>query len=302
MIRAQELSHRYGRVDALNALSLRVPEGSAYALVGANGAGKTTLIKVLLNLLRPTSGEAFVLATDSRKLGPAQFAQIGYVSENQQLPSALKAQRFLGYLRSMYPNWDTSLEAELCRQFRLPLDRKVGALSHGTRVKLALVAALAYRPRLLVLDEPFTGLDPLVRDELLEGLAQRAAETTIFLSSHDLDDVESLVTHVAFIDEGRLMLEDSIERLRDTVRSVSVSLVSPGDVNERPIPASWIAARSEARVFSFVDLQYSDVEYEQRLRAVLGPAWDVRAEPVSLRELFLALARSRLPARPPSIT
>ncbi len=296
MIRAHDLTHRYGRVDALKAITLRVPQGSAYAIIGANGAGKTTLIKILLNLLRPSSGEALVLGTETRRLGPAQLAQIGYVSENQQLPRALLARRFLDYLRPMYPTWDPALESDLCQRFRLPLDRHVGALSHGTRVKLALVAALSYRPRLVVLDEPFTGLDALVRDELMEGLTERAAETTILVSSHDLDDIESLVTHVAFIDDGHLLLEGSLEQIRDTARAVSVSLDAVANIAARSIPACWIATIQDGDAFSFVDLQYSDLEYEQRLQSILGPTRGVHVRPLSLRELFLALARSRTPA------
>jgi len=176
MILVNKLSKRFGRMDALQNLSFAVPEGSAFALIGANGAGKTTTIKVLMNILEPTSGHANVLGVDSRKISPRELAEIGYVSENQDMPARLTVSQFLAYLRPFYPTWDRALEKSLLRQLRLPADRKIADLSHGMRLKMALACALPFRPRLLVLDEPFSGLDPLVRDEFMEGLLEHSRE------------------------------------------------------------------------------------------------------------------------------
>lgn len=213
IIEAQDLVKTYDSFTALRGLSLQVPAGSVFALLGANGAGKTTLIKILMNILRPTAGRATVLGTDSRAVGPVLLAKIGYVSESQLLPGRLRVEEFFRYLRSCYAQWDRGVEAVLRRQLQLPPERKIGALSHGMRMKLALACALPFRPRLLVLDEPFSGLDALVREELITGFAQRADDTTIFLSSHELDEVERLATHVAFIDAGRLLFQGSIASL-----------------------------------------------------------------------------------------
>jgi ABC-2 type transport system ATP-binding protein len=213
IIEAQDLVKTYGSFAALRGLSLEVPEGSVFALLGANGAGKTTLIKILMNIIRPSSGRANMLGTDSRAVGPALLAKIGYVSESQLLPGRLRVEEFFGYLRACYAQWDRGTEAALRRQLLLPPDRRIGALSHGMRMKLALACALPFRPKLLVLDEPFSGLDALVREELVSGFVQRADETTIFLSSHELDEVERLATHVAFIDAGRLLFQGSIASL-----------------------------------------------------------------------------------------
>jgi ABC-type multidrug transport system ATPase subunit len=166
-IEVRELSKKYKNHGALRDLSLHVPEGSAFVVVGPNGAGKTTMIKILMNLLEATSGTAEIFGVDSRSLTPKELAQIGYVSENQELPGRLTVAEYLNYLRPFYSRWDKYLEAEILRQFRLPGDRRINELSHGMRVKLALTCALPYRPKLLVLDEPFSGLDPLVRDEFL---------------------------------------------------------------------------------------------------------------------------------------
>jgi ABC-2 type transport system ATP-binding protein len=152
-----------------------IPEGSAFALVGPNGAGKTTTIKVLVNLLAPTRGRAAIFGVDSRAISPRELAGIGYVSENQELPGRLTVAEYLAYLRPFYPTWDRALETSMLRDLQLPASRKIRDLSHGMRIKMALVCALPHRPRLLILDEPFAGLDPVVRDELLGGVLRQVA-------------------------------------------------------------------------------------------------------------------------------
>jgi ABC-2 type transport system ATP-binding protein len=175
MIEVHDLWKKFGRHDALRGLTFTVPQGSAYALIGANGAGKTTTIKVLMNIIEPTRGSATVLGTDSRKIAPREFCRIGYVSENQDMPEKLTVSEYLAYLRPFYATWDRDLETSITRQLRLPDDRRIGHLSHGMRMKMALACALPFRPRLLILDEPFSGLDPLVRDEFMEQLLSRPA-------------------------------------------------------------------------------------------------------------------------------
>src|SRR5436305_9308590 len=166
------LTRRFGRMDAVHELNLVVPTGSVFALLGPNGAGKTTTLKVLMNLLEPTAGSARVLGVDSRKLGEKERAQIGYVSENQQMPLWMTVQQLLDYCRPFYPTWDRQLEKNLLAQFDLPPERKLSALSRGMAMKASLLSSLAYRPKLLVLDEPFSGLDAVVRDEFIRGLLE----------------------------------------------------------------------------------------------------------------------------------
>ena len=156
-----DLWKRYGRFNALNGLEFAVPEGSAFALVGANGAGKTTTIKILVNLLEPSRGTASILGVDSRAVSPRELGQIGYVSENQDLPGRLTVGEYLDYLRPSYPRWHRALEMSMRRDVQLPPTHKIQDLSDGMRIKMALACALPFRPRLLILDEPFAGLDPL---------------------------------------------------------------------------------------------------------------------------------------------
>src|SRR5690606_12775842 len=174
IVETENLAKRYRGVEALRGLNLKVEEGSALALVGANGAGKTTALKLLVNILQPSAGRASVLGVDSRKLAHEHFQQIGYVSENQAFPARLAVADFFDYLRPLYERWDLELERRLRRELALPADRRIGALSHGARMKMALACALPFRPRLLILDEPLSGLDPLARDEVMEGILGQA--------------------------------------------------------------------------------------------------------------------------------
>ncbi len=239
ILRTSDLSKRFRATPVLSQLNLAVPEGSVYALVGPNGAGKTTCIQILMNLLRATSGSAEVLGQDSRHLGPGDFAQIGYVSENQELPEWMTLEYFLGYLKPFYPTWDDARAAALLRQFDLPPARKLKELSRGMKMKAALASSLAYRPRLMVLDEPFTGLDPLVRDELIESLLETAEGATIFLSSHDLAEIESFASHIGYLDHGSLKFSEEMASLSARFREIEITLESPLAL-PRPWPTAWL--------------------------------------------------------------
>ncbi len=208
----------YGSGEALHALDLRVPVGSVFALLGASGAGKTTTLKLLLNLLAPSSGCSWILGRASTALCPQVLARVGYVSENQVLPARLTVEQFFDYLRPLYPNWDAPHERELRARLGLPARRRLGALSHGMRMKMALACALPFHPELLVLDEPLSGLDALARDEIIDGLRTRPAGATVLLSSHELDEVERFATHLAFLHEGRLLFQGSVAELHEFAR------------------------------------------------------------------------------------
>jgi ABC-2 type transport system ATP-binding protein len=296
MIQANNLWKKYGRHEALQGLSFTVPEGSAYALIGANGAGKTTSIKILMNILEASRGRATVLGVDSRKISPRELARIGYVSENQQMPKALTVSEFLDYLRPFYPTWDRDLEKSLLRQLRLPPDRKIGNLSHGMRMKMALVCALPFRPRLLVLDEPFSGLDPLVRDEFMEGLLHQAGEMTILISSHELSEIDGIATHAAFLDEGRLLFEESMDGLMGRFREVRVTLDRNGSHNGNVVtalfPKCWLQVETVGNVLTFVDTQFSEFEVSEQVQSLIGNVKAIDAQPMALRSIFTTLARA----------
>ena len=291
MIRIENLWKRFGRFEALRGLSFDVPEGSAFAMIGANGAGKTTTIKVLMNILEPTRGSAALLGVDSRKISARELAQIGYVSENQDMPSRLTVEEYTRYLRPFYPTWDRDLEASIAQQLRLPLKRKIGDLSHGMRMKMALMCALPYRPRLLILDEPFSGLDPLVRDEFMEGLLNQAGEMTILISSHELSEIDGVATHIAFVDEGKLLFQEPMGDLTNRFREVHVVL--DGEAT-RPsqAPKEWMEMRILGNVLTFIDSRFDESDLGERIRARIGTVRDIDSQPMTLRSIFTTLARA----------
>jgi len=290
-IHTQNLSRRFGRTVALDGVGLDVTEGAIYALVGANGAGKTTLIKVLMNIFRPSTGTAQVLGIDSRKVAGKAFQNIGYVSENQEMPSWMKVGEMLAYYRSFYPQWDRPLEQQLIRQFELPLDRKIKHLSRGMRMKAAFASSLAYRPRLIILDEPFSGLDPLVRDELIEGLIDRAPDTSVFLSSHDLDEIEGFSSHVGFLREGRLLFSEELSMLTARFREVTVTLEAEARTPANPPPA-WLQVEAADHVVRFVHSRFDEAATARELAEFFSGTRSIELNAMSLRSIFLAIARA----------
>jgi ABC-2 type transport system ATP-binding protein len=298
MIVVDNLSKRFplpggGSLTAVKRLSFQVQAGEVYGLLGPNGAGKTTTIKMLMNILEPTVGVAKVLGVNSTALGPREFTQIGYVSENQQMPEWMTVAQLIDYCRPMYPNWDTVFCEKLLKQFDLPLDRKLKSLSRGMKVKAALLTSLAYRPRLLVLDEPFTGLDALVRDEFIRGVLELSDEGnwTVFISSHDIDEVERLADWVGIIEGGRLHLAESATTLQARFRSIECVV---GDAARLPAspPRSWLAPEMAGHCLRAVESSYQPEASEALIRSVFPDASQISASPMSLRDIFLALART----------
>jgi len=286
------LTKNYRRTVALDRVTLEIPEHAVYALVGANGAGKTTLIRLLMTILAPSAGSATVLGLASGEVSGQAFERIGYVSENQEMPDSMTIGGLLDYVRPFYRSWDRELEAQLVQQFNLPLERKLKHLSRGMRMKAALASVLAYRPALIVLDEPFSGLDPLVRDELIEGLKQRSGETTIFLSSHDMSEVESLATHVGFLEEGRLLFSERLSVLADRFREVEVTINGTGNATvPSDAPTTWLNTHCSDSTARFVESQFSD-ETPAALSAFFPDAVKISIQPMTLRSIVVAIARS----------
>lgn len=285
-----DLTKVFRGTPVVDGLSFVVPEGSIYGLVGPNGAGKTTTIKTLMNILRPDGGRGNVLCTDTRHLGPRDFAQIGYVSENQELPEWMTVRYFLHYLAPFYPTWDKELERELLRQFQLPLDQKLKHLSRGMRMKAALASSLAYRPRLIVLDEPFSGLDPLVRDEFIESLLARAEGTTIFISSHDLGEMESFASHIGYLDAGKLRISEELDSLSSRFREVVLTFDSPPQ-RPRELPADWLQFEVAGNMVRFVEARYDERTLGEQTRSVFPEYREIQVNGMPLRSIYVALAK-----------
>jgi ABC-2 type transport system ATP-binding protein len=286
-IQIRKLCRNYGKKSVLQGLDLTVPQGAIYGLVGASGTGKSTTIQILMNLQKATSGESRLLDIPSQKLGPRELTRIGYVSENQQLPEWMTVDYFLAYVRGFYPKWDLALEADLRQQMDLPGDRRLRDLSRGMKMKAALVSVLSYRPEVLILDEPFTGLDPLSRDEFIEGLLDQAGEMTILLSSHDLAEMESFASHIGYLEGGKLRFSEETASLSARFREVLISGASiPEDC-----PADWLQPETAGSVLRFFASNYKEGETEAQLRSRFTTYSGLEVRPMNLRQIFVALAR-----------
>ena len=242
IIQLEHVSRRYGRKLALDDVSLDVPRGRIFGLVGPNGAGKTTIIKHILGLLRAQKGSVRVLGLDPVRHPCEVLGRIGYLSEDRDLPPWMTVSQLLAYCRAFYPRWDANYVETLRQLFQIPLDSRVRTLSKGELAKTGLMVALAYRPELLVLDEPSSGLDPVVRRELLETVVRAEAEEghTVLLSSHLLDEVARVSHHVAMMANGRIVLRDTLQGLLAAHRCVIIRL--PGSKSPGNLPGVIDAA------------------------------------------------------------
>jgi ABC-2 type transport system ATP-binding protein len=290
-IRIAGLTKKFRRTPVLKGIDLTVPRESVFALIGPNGAGKTTTIKIAMNILRPTAGRAEILGIDSRRLAGRDFTRIGYVSENQEMPDWMTVDYFLRYLRPFYPAWDDALAAQLIGRFNLPGGRKLKHLSRGMRMKAALASSLAYRPEVIVLDEPFTGLDPLARDEFIEGLLERSQNTTVFISSHDLADIETFASHIAYLEDGRIQFSEELSALADRFREIEITFDAAPPLPP-DLPASWLRPESSAAVIRFTDSRYDAARTNAEIRARFPGVRDISATPMPLRSIFVTVAKS----------
>ena len=269
VIEAEKLSCHFGKVKAVDELSFGIPEGTVFGLLGPNGAGKSTTIKSLMGLNAPTKGSGRVLGVEGRKLGSKELQRIGYVSEDQKMPDWMTVDQVIRYCAPMYPTWDDEFVQELLVQFELPGDRKLKALSRGMRMKVALILAIAFRPEVLILDEPFGGLDPVVREELIDGILELTGQEkwTVLLSSHDMEEVERLADRVGILKNGKLVTDEGVEELQERFRKIEVSF--EGEVKEER-PKSWWKVRQAERRIEFVHSQYSEANWEEGEKGLRG--------------------------------
>src|SRR5262245_37048759 len=216
VISVHGLTRRFGLKVALDNVGLAVPRGSVFGLVGATGAGKTTLINHLLGLYRPQVGAVRVFGLDPVADPVGVLSRIGYLSEDNDLPGWMRVHELMRYTEAFFPNWDWEYAEQLRRDFELDPNAKVKNLSRGQRSRAGLVTALAYRPDLLVLDEPSSGLDPIVRRDILGAVIRTVSDEgrTVVFSSHLLDEVERVSDHVALLVRGKLEFAGPLDELK----------------------------------------------------------------------------------------
>ncbi len=301
VIEANNVSYQYGRVVALRHVDLAVPEGALYALLGPNGSGKTTLLQILMGSRRAANGRAAILGANVAHMSARDRARIGYVAEGQALPEWMRLSQLEEYLAPLYETWDRSLALELRDRFALDPARKIRTLSRGERMKAALLCALAPRPEVLIMDEPFTGMDALVKDDLVRGLlASSGAEgCTILLCSHDIGELELLADWIGFLDRGTIRLSAPMDRVREEFTRVEVALPADSAATIADgLPAEWMMVESAGRRLSFVLRAESRTAAETMVRARLGAAGQIEFRDATLREIFVALGSEREAQRP----
>jgi ABC-2 type transport system ATP-binding protein len=220
VINVSELTRRFGATTALASVNLSMPRGAVYGLVGANGAGKTTLIKHILGLLRAENGSVRVFGLDPVADPVAVLSRIGYLSEENDVPDWMRVDELIRYSRAFYPAWDDVYAEELRQAFALDPTAKIKNLSKGQKARAGLLIALAHRPELLVLDEPSSGLDPIVRRDILGAIIRTIADEgrTVLFSSHLLEEVEQVADHVTMIHQGKIVLSAPLGDIKESHR------------------------------------------------------------------------------------
>ncbi|MFD3165324.1 ABC transporter ATP-binding protein [Herpetosiphon sp. NSE202] len=273
----------------LNDISLNLPTGSITGFIGVNGAGKSTTIRILLGLVHQDRGSVQVLGQTMPDQQVLAKREIGYVSEDMRLYPKANLAWHMQFIQSIYPNWDQTYAEQLLKRFDLRAEQKIKGLSHGQRVKATLLLALAHRPKLLVLDEPTTGLDPVARQEVLSALMEVLADEqrTILFSSHNTLDVEQISDHVAFIDQGSIIEATSKEDLLDLWRRLRVRIAPGQALTELPY---IVQQQGNGQLQSLITNRYSPDLHQTYQQAGL----EIQAvEHLTLEEIFVASIQAR---------
>ncbi len=286
VIRLTDVTKRYGSHRAVDGLSLTVPSGVVYALLGENGAGKTTTIRTLLGLVAPDEGKATVLGLNSTRQGHLVRSRVGYVAERPTLYDWMTVSEIGWFTSGFYPNGFYDRYLKLATEYGLPLKRKIKHLSKGMRAKVALSLALAHEPEVLILDEPTSGLDTLVRREFLEGMVDiAAAGRTVLLSSHQIGEVERVADRVAILHAGRLVIDEKLDTLKDEIRELNIAIAA-GAKPPRALGGELLSERRHQHQWQLLVRGLDDAA----LDALRAAPWvqELGVRTPSLEEIFVA--------------
>ncbi|MEZ6127755.1 MAG: ABC transporter ATP-binding protein [Planctomycetaceae bacterium] len=294
VIHIQSLSRRFRNKQALDNVTLNVPKGSVFGLVGENGAGKTTLLKHVLGLLKASQGSVRVLDMDPVADPAAVLSRIGYLSESREMPDWMKIQEYMHFQASFYPDWDHKYAAELVLMFELQTGQKIRTLSRGQLARVGLLVAIAHRPELLILDEPSSGLDPVVRRDILAAIIRTVADEgrTVLFSSHLLDEVQRVSDHVAMLHQGRLLLSNPLEQVLEQHSRWTIRLAQA--VTDMPVIPGTISCHGSGQELSVIcNGQHPEM---QKWVSECGAQILDRATP-TLEEIFVARVTPAMPAQ-----
>ena len=287
-ITIRDLSRSFGSTVAVDRLDLEVPTGSVFGFIGRNGAGKTTTIRMLLDLLRPDSGSIEVLGMEPRERGVEIKRRVGYLPESPQLYGWMRVGELVRFTSRYYDTWNHDRVAELLRQFGLDPEARVKHLSRGMAAQLALVLALGHDPELLILDEPSTGLDVLVRRDFLASIVQVIQEEgrTVFFSSHLVHEVERVADRVAIIEGGRLLACASPDELKARTKKVLVRGAFADAALEALPGVEAVEGEGDRRLVTVMDYGPDTAAALQAVGAEIVEVIDM-----GLEESFVALVR-----------
>ncbi len=286
IIRLDHVTKRFGRQTALDDVSLCVPPGVVFGLLGENGAGKTTAIRILLGMSEPDVGQSAVLGLDSRRQGLEIRRRVGYVPERPTLYDWMTVGEIGWFTAGFYDERFLPRYRDLVAQYKLPERQMLKNLSKGMRAKVSLSLAMAHEPELLVLDEPTSGLDTLVRREFLESMVDLAAAgRTVLLSSHQIGEVERVADIVAILKDGKLLLVDRLDDLKDQIRQLTITLAE-GAAGPPPIAGEIIRLRQKPRQWQVLvrGIGPEEIEALRQHPAV----YDLESHMPSLEEIFVA--------------
>jgi ABC-2 type transport system ATP-binding protein len=283
------LTRRFNDKAALQDVTVQIPRGQVFGLVGENGAGKTTLIKHILGLYRAQQGSVSVFGMDPVKHPKEVLSRIGYLSEQPDFPEWMTIAQFMNYMAAFYPNWDRQYASQLLQVASLDSQKKIRELSKGQQARVGLCAAQAHRPQLLVLDEPSSGLDPVARSEILAAVIRTVVleGRSVLLSSHLLEEVERVCDHLLFFSKGQVLLSDSMEAVLDRHYQITLRLAGRLDWQSLPGVFNAVAANGEWQLFCFADIDQLTGLLQQHGAQIL----DKRR--LSLNEAFLARSSPR---------
>ncbi len=289
IISVENVTRWFGKTVALNKVSLKMSEGIVLGLVGENGAGKTTLMKHLLGLLRAREGTVRVFGKDPVAEPEYVLARLGYLSEHREdLPGWMRIKELFRYTRAFYPKWDNPYARELCETFGLDPEQKIKTLSKGQKAQVGLINALAHRPQLFLLDEPSSGLDPVVRHDILAMVIRNVVDEgrSVFFSSHLLDEIELIADHVVIMHKGGIFLDCPLSEIQDAYCVLELGFEK--DLEAPPELPGLIWSGNQDRQWSI--LCKGDVNVLKRKAVELG-ARRVEAKRPTLNEIFVSLVK-----------
>jgi ABC-2 type transport system ATP-binding protein len=291
IIDIRNLSRHFGNKAALHDVTLQIPRGKVFGVVGENGAGKTTLIKHILGLLKAKQGSVSVFGMNPVQQPRNVLSRIGYLSEQPDYPEWMTVTQFITYMAAFYKTWDHRYAAELLDMMSVDPAKKIGELSKGQQARVGLCVAQAHRPELLLLDEPSSGLDPVARNEILSAVIRAVSNEgrSVLLSSHLLDEVERVSDHLVLFSEGRVLLSEPMEAVLSKHYQIIVRFAGPLPWNKVPGVFKAVETQGEWQVFG-----YGETEAVIHVLRELG-AEILEHRLLSLNEAFIARSRSRLP-------